>query len=127
MCVMITSALLCTETERWREEQRLSSSGVFIGGFLGRLGMTSDLSDKKSKVDSHALSIDTCLISFRVKNQLQLNPLPFAVSAVLGPFLAVMIVDIMATSERALSRLHRWYIIPSLCCSILDCLADQSS
>ena len=40
MCVMITSALLGTETERWREEQRLSSSGVFIGGFLGRLGMT---------------------------------------------------------------------------------------
>jgi hypothetical protein len=40
MWVMITSALLWTETERWREEQRLSSSGVFIGGFLGRLGMT---------------------------------------------------------------------------------------
>jgi hypothetical protein len=35
MCVMITSALLCTETERWREEQRLSSSGVFIGRFFG--------------------------------------------------------------------------------------------
>jgi hypothetical protein len=31
---MITSALLRTETERWREEPRLSSSGVFIGGFL---------------------------------------------------------------------------------------------
>src|SRR3954449_4651792 len=38
VCMMITSALLRTETERWREESHLlSSSVVYPGGFLAGL------------------------------------------------------------------------------------------
>src|SRR5277367_4754659 len=40
VCTMITSALLRTETERWREMCYLSSSEVLSAGFLGRLGIT---------------------------------------------------------------------------------------
>ena len=40
MCVMITSALLRTETERWREEYNVSRPAGSYRGFLGRLGMT---------------------------------------------------------------------------------------
>src|SRR3954452_16034021 len=40
MCVMITSALLRTETDRWREESHLlSSSGVLSWGFLAGLAV----------------------------------------------------------------------------------------
>jgi hypothetical protein len=37
VCIMITSALLRTETERWREMSYLSSSGVLSAGFLAVL------------------------------------------------------------------------------------------
>jgi hypothetical protein len=77
MCAMITSTLLCTETERWREEQRLSSSGVFIGGFLGRLGMTS----------LYGLDIVTDRICHKVLRTyfIELSPFPPAIILVIGP------------------------------------------
>jgi hypothetical protein len=37
VCIMITSALLRTETERWREMSYLSSSEVLSAGFLAGL------------------------------------------------------------------------------------------
>src|SRR5271163_1286754 len=40
VCIMITSALLRTETERWRENITSLVQRGLIGGFLGRLGMT---------------------------------------------------------------------------------------
>jgi hypothetical protein len=40
MCVMITSALLRTETERWREEVTISRPAWSYRWALGRLGMT---------------------------------------------------------------------------------------
>jgi hypothetical protein len=51
-CVMITSALLRTETERWREMYCLLPSEVLISGFLGRLGMTEDVS-----YDAHLIDV----------------------------------------------------------------------
>ena len=42
-CVMITSALLRTETERWREEVTISPPAWSYREFLGRLGMTTAL------------------------------------------------------------------------------------
>jgi hypothetical protein len=55
VCVMITSALLRTETERWREESRLlSSSEGLIGGFLGRRsGGLRHFASNSSPVTSH--------------------------------------------------------------------------
>jgi hypothetical protein len=41
VCVMITSALLRTETERWREEYTISRPATSYRWVLGRLGMTS--------------------------------------------------------------------------------------
>ena len=40
VCIMITSALLRTETERWREKLTSLVQRDLIDGFLGRLGMT---------------------------------------------------------------------------------------
>ena len=40
VCIMITSALLRTETERWREEYTLSRPARSYRWVLGRLGMT---------------------------------------------------------------------------------------
>jgi hypothetical protein len=71
MCVMITSALLCTETERWRKEQTSLVQRGLISGFLGRLGMT---------IRRLALRRIACPFGLKVANHLRNRvKLPFSV------------------------------------------------
>jgi hypothetical protein len=63
---MITSALLRTEAERWREEYNASRPAGLVGGFLGRLGMTA--SPPVGGVILTKITLDECDMPREVTN-----------------------------------------------------------